>query len=598
MPDRLYAATATPPTPRAFSRPVVVGLILGGALVIGCSVRWLARDFVSDDWETFLKFWQRFLIAFDGFPALRYAFSNYSAPYTYLLAIVTQVLGGLPPLYQIKLVSVLFDVALALLAYRFVAFYRTGTIWPAVGFALVFLAPTVILNSAAWAQADAIFTTFLLAALLALCHQRFSLAMVLYAVALSFKLQAGFLLPLFIFLALARSLPWRTFVLLPVVYALVNVPALLMGRPLTDAFLVYGAQIDRYDDLTLKAPNLFQWLPSDPRALLQWIGFGLAGAFVLILLFTSRKNNAPIANRQLQIALALLIGLPFFLPRMHDRYFYPADVLSIICALAFFPPPLKGRGWGWGWIAIALAVNAASLAAYIAYLWEGDPVIPKLPLWLAALFMFAALIGITNILIRHSRESGNPVAESASSVASPVNLHAHHVWMPAYAGMTILTIAVVVVAALIGANVRTANDRALHAATLERNGYGVQLHRARAMQCANIVRIDLAWVGSTLRRAPRTETYSVFVHVYDALGQRIAVADGYVDGAFPLNDVEFDLSEVRTVMLDEAQSATEIRVGVYAVEPLGRLRTLKPDGAPWDANEVVIPVQPCTPRQF
>ena len=86
--------------------------LIAGVLAVGLIVRWPWRDFVSDDWTTFLQYWQRFLIAFGGFPALRYAFSNYSAPYQYLLAITTQTLGMLPPMHQVKLVSVVFDAGM------------------------------------------------------------------------------------------------------------------------------------------------------------------------------------------------------------------------------------------------------------------------------------------------------------------------------------------------------------------------------------------------------------------------------------------------------------------------------------------------------
>ncbi len=161
-----------------------------------------------------------------------------------------------------------------------------------------------------------------------------------------------------------------------------------------------------------------------------------------------------------------------------------------------------------------------------------------------------------------------------------------------------MTAITVVIAAIIGTSVREANDRALMAATFEQGEYSVRLHRPLATQCEATMSIGLSWIGSTLRRAPRSETYSVFVHVYNAAGRRIAVADGYVDGAFPLNDVEFDLTETRMVTLDPSNRAVNVHVGVYAVETLQRFHALRPDGAAWDGDEVVIPVMPCNPNRF
>ena len=348
---------------------------------------------------------------------------------------------------------------------------------------------------------------------------------------------------------------------------------------------MYSAQVGRYDDLTLKAPNLFQWLPPDPRASLQWFGFALAAGFVVSLWFVKHKLNNSITNYPLLIALALLIGLPFFLPRMHDRYFYVADVLSIVFACAF---TTRRNVWP---ALVALAVNAASLAAYVAYLWEHDASVPKLPLTLAAAFMLVALIGTLWQIrpARHSHEGRNPDITPTSYLDSLMT-HAHQVfWIPAFAGMAVVA---VVLAAAIGGTVRAANDRIMLAATFERDGHGVRLDRAHATRCVSSdhVRIELSWIGSTLRLAPRTAIYSVFLHVYDAQGKRIAVADGYIDGKLPLNDVEFDLTEARDVKLDAPERSATIHVGVYAIESQVRLHATKPDGTPWDGDEVVIPI--------
>jgi len=620
MRNRLYSArpTAAPaPTADADLRRIRLILIVS-ALAVGLAARYVWRDFMSDDWTTFLQYWQRFLIAFGGIPAWRYGFSNYAAPYTYVLTLATQTLGALPALYQVKLASVVFDVACAVLAYRLTTHLRpVGSgpgspgplgIAPAVAFACVFLAPTVVLNSAAWAQADSIFSALLLGALLALVDGRMTLAMTLYALSVSFKLQAGFLFPLFVFLALRSALPWRTFLVLPAVYALVNVPVLLAGRPLADALLVYGAQAGRYDDLTLKAPNVFQWLPQDPRDPLQWLGIAAAGAFMagLWLIVRRPRPGTPEAVYVTFTALALLIGLPFFLPRMHDRYFYAADVVSIVLACAY---ATRQRAWP---VLVALLVNAASLSAYIAYLWERDPSVPKLPLAAAAALMALGLTQVMWHLVtwryrRSDAQSGgqpedderdHPLAGMGSPAAAgrvqTGDLSGGWRWVLLLAGGAAVPVAL---AAAIGGRVRAANDAALMTAVFTRDGYHVRLDRARATNCTTggRIRLELSWIDSTLRLAPGTDIYSVFVHVYDASDRRVAVADGYIDGKIPLNDVEFDLTEARDLMFDASGRAQTIHVGVYALESQKRLHAARPDGTSWDGDEVVVPIRsgPC-----
>ena len=57
------------------------------------------------------------------------------------------------------------------------------------------------------------------------------------------------------------------------------------------------------------------------------------------------------------LALLMAVGVPFLLPHMHDRYFYPADALSL--ALAFAMPAL---------FPVAPLVEFASFLGYYAYL--------------------------------------------------------------------------------------------------------------------------------------------------------------------------------------------------------------------------------------
>jgi len=59
----------------------------------------------------------------------------------------------------------------------------------------------------------------------------------------------------------------------------------------------------------------------------------LLGGWVLVY---ARRRFPLDPRRILLLALVSTILAPFLLPRMHDRYFYPADNLSLV--LAFFAP--------------------------------------------------------------------------------------------------------------------------------------------------------------------------------------------------------------------------------------------------------------------
>jgi len=61
------------------------------------------------------------------------------------------------------------------------------------------------------------------------------------------------------------------------------------------------------------------------------------------------------------LATTSVLFVPFVLPRMHDRYFFAADVLSIV--LVFFSFRL---------FPIALLVQGASFFSYWSFLWGGQ----------------------------------------------------------------------------------------------------------------------------------------------------------------------------------------------------------------------------------
>ncbi len=110
--------------------------------------------------------------------------------------------------------------------------------------------------------------------------------------------------------------------------------------------------------LTLNAPSFYQWLPAGAPEYWKWIGILLAALFVILVavLLVASKKKLTLAIL-LKIALVLAIAIPFLLPEMHERYFYLADVLSVI--YAFYFPRL---------FYIAIIMQLCSLLSYAPYL--------------------------------------------------------------------------------------------------------------------------------------------------------------------------------------------------------------------------------------
>lgn len=324
-------------------------------------LRVLVLDYCTYDYYDFLSHWAAYFREHGGWTAVKDPVGNYNAPYLYFLAAISYL--DLTDFYFIKLFSVFFDVILAWGGLRLCqGFTGKESLKPIWCFCLLLLLPTVILNGACWSQCDAIYGAFCLHALASALDKRPKSSVVLLALAFSFKLQTVFLMPLWGVLWLSKRVKFSHLWLFPLTYFATCVPALLLGKPLGDILGVYFGQAGEYAAfLTMNAPSLYALIPYGvevDQALFFRIGLIAAfllvlAAFALVFFFRRRVTN------QLLLTAAVLftVGIPLLLPSMHDRYFFLADVLTLVWACVCLRR-----------IPLAILVQAASLSAYRTYL--------------------------------------------------------------------------------------------------------------------------------------------------------------------------------------------------------------------------------------
>jgi Gpi18-like mannosyltransferase len=297
-------------------------------------------------------------------------FSNYTPPYTYLVALATLTNGIFSPLTALKLIPICFDILNACIVFFIIRIkYPHGNI-PAFAAAIFFSAPTVMLNSAYWGQADSIYTTFLLLCLHASLRGKSLEAITWFAVAFSIKAQAVFLFPFLLIMTPGMREFLLSLLIIPGVYLIAVLPTILLGRPLMDVLFIYANQAGTFRDLSMNAPNLYVFLPNDWYDLVYPAGMLLA-LTVILLWLRARKNEGPHITQDMIVTCAAtsVLLVPFLLPKMHDRYFYPADVFAIV--LAFYRPSL----WH-----IATLLQFSSTMAYTRFLLRSD----LTWLWIAA----------------------------------------------------------------------------------------------------------------------------------------------------------------------------------------------------------------------
>lgn len=371
---------------------IAIAVVLGAFAVRMCYI-----DARSGDYNSFLQHWAEFFRENGGLRAIGEPIGDYNLPYLYLLALISYL--PFDDLHMIKLMSVVCDVLLAFYAMRLTTTITESDKAPLASFLVVLCLPTVFLNSSWWAQCDSIYATFALAALYYGLKHRPVLAVLMGALSFAFKLQAIFILPIFAVLLMRGDIKWRHVPLFPAFYALLVLPAVIAGRPPLDALLIYAHQTGEYSShITLNAPTLgtvFKQLEDTSGASAFMIVLAFAYLAALLLVAWTRIRRKLLDDRGiLLMALAMAVGIPFLLPSMHERYFYLAEILSVVCAagglMSFVIPTL---------------VQAASMICYDAYITGYY----RLRLGLATFLMACGAALIVIALLRHSPEQSDPV---------------------------------------------------------------------------------------------------------------------------------------------------------------------------------------------
>lgn len=339
-------------------RPLLLAacLALAAVALLG---RWWQWDYVSRDVAHFLYPWITYL-GQHGFAGLATVEANYNPPYLYLLLIGKSLAPQASPEVITKVISTLFDVALAAAVVVAAGMGRGLARW--LLFAAVLALPTVWTNSGMWGQCDAIYTFWMLVGILLVERQRTVGAGVAFSTALAFKLQPVFAGP-----ALVAAL-WvgrqRVLAVVAVVatYLAWMWPSVMAGRSWSGALSVYFQQATSESDLSYGAPNLWtlaKYAFTQPQAqrIALLVGMALAVAFSLFWIAFSIRRLRHSPQHMMALACTSALVLPFLLPKMHDRYFFPADILAVVMAT-------RDRRW----LHMAWLVQLGSLTAYLGYL--------------------------------------------------------------------------------------------------------------------------------------------------------------------------------------------------------------------------------------
>jgi len=333
----------------ASRRSVTLGLIILALALLTLRIT-LWRYFVNSDLQNAFLPWQTYLLEHGRWHALQHPFSMYFPAYFDLTAMTSYLDGHINRISQIKLLSFVFDIVTAVIAYYLVGRLTRGSmprgrrsVAQLVAPFCILAGPTVLVNGAVWGQSDIVYTCFLLLSTFSVIVGSGAFAVLFFGFAFAFKLQAIFLAPFIAAMVLRKRIRWLHLLLLPVGWLAALVPPMLNGAKAWEFLSLTSSQGESFPTLAINVGN--PWIIADRIHLNvhfgTLVGIALTALLMLALTIWGAQPAFRGARNTLAFATLSLLSVAYVMPKMHDRYFFPAEIFLCILScvdLAFVLP--------------------------------------------------------------------------------------------------------------------------------------------------------------------------------------------------------------------------------------------------------------------
>ena len=304
---------------------------------------------------------------------------DYNCLFQYVIVILHYIGGSIPDIYLVKSVPVLFDFICAITVFRIVYHVTDKNLTKAMmSYGVMMFLPTAVLNSAAWAQNDSIYTAFVLLSLLHFMKRNDNRAFIYLAFAYSFKQQAIFFVPFVVLMWLKNKIKIRYVLWIPVVHVLAMVPAAIAGRSWGDLLGTYGRQVQMFSRLTMNYPSIYTIVSGDlssaGRKILISAGTMATVIIMGVLAYYVYKKNFEVTGKYMVTLVVFTAEICCFcLPAMHERYGYIPEVVAVIYAVLSIKR-----------VPVCVALQVITMITYTRYLF-GSTVLTLWPLSIAML---------------------------------------------------------------------------------------------------------------------------------------------------------------------------------------------------------------------
>lgn len=315
----------------------IIAVIFGTALSL--FIRYALKDIESADYVIFLERWYNQILNGGGVDSLKEIVGNYNFLYQMCIAIMTYF--PFKSLYAYKILSIVFDYLLAIIVAVLVwsVSDRDRKNKAVMAYLIVICSPIVILNSAAWAQCDAIYVFWAVVAIYALVKEKYLLSFIFLGISFSFKLQSIFILPFFLFTYFVKKkFSILNFIAIPLTMMCANLGGVLFGRSIFDIFFVYFNQANEYKQVALNYPSFWTLFFNSNNTIYydsqHLVGMIMTVIVLAVLMILCIGKKIDLNNKNLiYMAFILTYTCVLFLPQMHERYGYLYEILAIIVLL-------------------------------------------------------------------------------------------------------------------------------------------------------------------------------------------------------------------------------------------------------------------------
>ena len=333
--------------------------VTGAGVALHCN----GHDFLSGDLNCYLVPWWN-EIAGKGIEGLASQVGNYNIPYQIIIFLLSRT--NMEPVIAYKLVSIVFDFALALSAALLTRSLSKSKFAPLIAYAAVLCSFNTWLNSCFWGQCDSIYVTFIVLAIFFLFKEKHIPSFIMLGLALAFKLQVIFILPaVFYYYVSTRKVSLLHFLIVPAVNFLLCMPAVFCGRPFNEIFTVYLEQTETYHQIQMNCPNVYA-LMMEGNNTIYFENFKPAALALTALMLTAglvfvlkTKVSLDDPRSFFMAAVWSSYTMLIFMPAMHERYSYLPDLLIILFAVIWCK-----------YIWAAILCNFISLRGYCFYLFS------------------------------------------------------------------------------------------------------------------------------------------------------------------------------------------------------------------------------------